>query len=316
MAQTDRVSLLDARLELTQHLTDDERRELAGVSLPVITADPGPLELTTLLASHDAFGATVLEGIVMNTLLVGEQTGIQLLGPGDLLGPGSQLWPEWLAAVELRTTTPVRLGLFGNELLAAAYRWPRIVQGLYMCIADQFQRLTAQLVICQLPRIEDRLLAMLWLLSESWGHVTGGGVRLPLVLTHETLGALVGARRPTVTLALRKLTEEGAIVHQDSGWLLLKPPPQPSRTAPRILPAGVNVAALGEWAPPPPPPEDPAVSYAALREIVRDLRERHALEREQTRRRLADVRSARVRMTELRKRIEQDAVRRRQPPSS
>jgi len=315
MTQTERVSLLDPRLELTSHLTDDERRELAGVSLPVVTVDPGSLELTALLASHNAFGATVLDGIVVNALLVGEQTGIQLLGPGDLLVPGSELWPEWLAALELRTATPVRLGLFGNELLAAAYRWPRIVRGLYMCIANQLQRLTAQLVICQLPRVEDRLLAMLWLLSESWGQVTSSGVRLPLALTHETLGAMVGARRPTVTLALRKLTEEGAVVHQDSGWLLLEPPPQPNGTVPKTPPAGFMPAAVGEWAPPP-PPEDPAVSYAALRDVVHRLREQHAMEREETRRQLNDVRVARARMQALLRQLEADSVRRRPPPSS
>ena len=77
----------------------------------------------------------MIDGIVINTLRVGEQTGIQLLGPGDLLVPGSELWPEWLAALELRAASPVRLGLFGNELLAAAYRWPRVVQGLYCASA-------------------------------------------------------------------------------------------------------------------------------------------------------------------------------------
>jgi hypothetical protein len=315
MTETERVSLLDPRLELTRHLTGDERRELAGVSLPVISAEPGRLDLNALLANHHAFGATVLEGIVVNALRVGEQTGIQLLGPGDLLVPGSEMWPEWLAAMELQTATAVRLGLFGNELLGAAYRWPRVVQGLYGCLGDQLQRHTAQLVICQLPRVEDRLLAMFWLLSESWGQVTSSGIRLPLILTHETLGAMVGARRPTVTLALRKLSEDGAIVHQDSGWLLLQPPPQPAGIAPKILPAEVVQAGLEEWASPP-PEEDPSVSYAALREMVRELRERHALNREENRHWLNEVRSARIRMSAIRKRIEEDAVRRRPPPSS
>ena len=316
MTQTDRVPLLDARLELTRHLTDGERRELAGVSLPVITADPGPLELNALLASHNAFGATVLDGIVMNTLLVGEQTGIQLLGPGDLLVPGSELWPDWLAAFEFRANAPVRLGLFGNDLLAAAYRWPRVVEGLYVSIGEQLQRLTAQLVICQLPRVEDRLLAMLWLLSDSWGQVTGAGIRLPLVLTHDTLGAMIGARRPTVTLALRRLTEEGAIVHQDSGWLLVQPPPPPAGAKPRILPAEIRGVSPDKWAVPQPASHDPSAGYAELRDVVRRLRERHALDREETHRQLARARTARVRMSAIRKLIDEEAVRRQRPPSS
>lgn len=45
------------------------------------------------------------------------------------------------------------------------------------------------------------------------------------MLTHDALGALVGARRPTITLAVRELTDRGAIVRQDQGWLLVEPPP-------------------------------------------------------------------------------------------
>lgn len=226
-----RVPILRAAPELTRHLTPNERAELGNVGLPVIAVDPGPIELTALLDAHKAFGATVLDGLIMNAQQIGEQTGIQLLGPGDLLVQGSDPSPTWLSEVEFRAAGPLRLALFGNELLAATYRWPRLIQALYASIGNQIQRLGAQLVICQLPRVDERVLAMMWLLAESWGQVTPGGVRLPLTLTHETVGALVGARRPTVTLALRKLTREEAILHQDTGWMLLDPPPQPQSIA-------------------------------------------------------------------------------------
>jgi hypothetical protein len=314
----EQVPLLDARLELTQHLTADERAELAGMSLPVVVTDPGPLDLDGLLARHHAFGATVIDGMVMSSLRVGEQTGIHLLGPGDLLVPRSESWTTWLSEVGFRTAAPVHLGLFGNDLLAAAYRWPRLIQGLYRSIGEQLQRLTAQLVICQLPRVEDRVVAMLWLLAESWGHVTSGGVRLPLALTHETLGALIGARRPTVTLALRKLTDEGVLIAQDSGWLLLHPPPEPASGSPKIIPVQLTDLSAGRWASAPGgvPVPDISVAYAELRETVRRLREQHRTDAEDTRERLRRVRNDRVRMMALRKRIAQDVLRRRRPPSS
>ena len=131
------------------------------------------------------------------------------------------------------------------------------------------QRLTGQLVICQLPRVDQRVLAILWLLAESWGHVTPGGVRLPLALTHETLGALIGARRPTVTLALRKLSEKGSIVRQDSGWLLLEPPPEPEGTPKELAPELAGIS-LSRWAP---GPEllDPSVRFAGLIETVQSF---------------------------------------------
>lgn len=322
MVSGDRVPLLDARLVLTDQLTADERAEVAGITLPVITVDAGPLDLELLLTQHRAFGAAVFEGLVMSSLRIGEQTGIHLLGPGDLLVPRNELWPSWLAELDFRTAAPVRLALLGNDLLAAVYRWPRLTQGLFGSMGDQLQRLTVQLVICQLPRVEDRIMAMLWLLADSWGQVTPGGVRVPLALTHETLGALVGARRPTVTLALRKLSDDGALVAQDPGWLLVVPPPQPAEASHRIVPSAPGELPIGPWAVLPrrreedAKEEDPKIAYAELLETVDRLREQHVSERQETHERLRRMRSERVRITALRERIAQDALRRRPPPSS
>ena len=56
MAPTERVSLLDTRIDLTRHLTSDERAEVAAVSLPVVTVENDRVELYALLARHNAFG--------------------------------------------------------------------------------------------------------------------------------------------------------------------------------------------------------------------------------------------------------------------
>jgi CRP/FNR family transcriptional regulator, cyclic AMP receptor protein len=256
-------------------------------------------------------------GMVLHRLQIGDHSGIQLLGPGDLLLQGSDLIPAWLADDEFRASAPLRLGLLGNEFLAAARRWPQIIEGLYACVADQMQRVTGQLVTCQLPRVDERVLSLLWLLAEAWGQVTAGGVRLPLNLTHETIGALIGARRPTVTLALRKLSEEGAILHQEAGWLLLRDPPLPAPDTAHVLPPDAGGASFSAWSPPAPPPPDPSIAYAELRETVRRLREQHTFRREETRDQLNRIRTARVRMAAARDRIMQDSVRRRRlPPSS
>lgn len=317
MVKNHRVALLDARVDVTRHLTPDERSELADVSLPVLDLEPGLPDVSQLLAREHAFAAAVIDGMVMHRLQIGDHSGIQLLGPGDLLLQGGDLIPAWLADDEFRASAPLRLALLGNEFLVAARRCPQIIEGLYGCIADQMQRSSGQLVICQLPRVDERILSIMWLLAESWGQVTAGGVRLPLNLTHETLGALIGARRPTVTLALRKLADEGAILHQDSGWLLLKDPPLPVSDKSRVLPPDATDASFSAWALPAPPPPDPSVAYAELRETVRRLREQHRHDREETRDQLNRIRIARIRMEAVRDRIRQDSTRRRRhPPSS
>jgi hypothetical protein len=143
-------------------------------------------------------------------------------------------------------------------------------------------------------------------------------VRVPLALTHETLGGLVGARRPTVTLALRKLTDDGALVPQDHGWLLVAPPPQPAEPTQRIVPTPPGEMAIGPWAawPQEEEHEDSSITHAELRDTVRRLREQHVFDRQETHERLNRLRIDRVRRTALRKRIAEEALRRRQPPSS
>jgi CRP/FNR family transcriptional regulator, cyclic AMP receptor protein len=315
MPAEDRVHLLDAKLELTRHLAPEERAELNAITLPAIDLPPGPIELDAVLRDHNAFAAAVVEGMVVQTLQIGEQSGVQLLGPGDLLIQPGAASPSWLEQVEFRLPGPARIAMLGDGFLGVARRAPRLISALYECVADQMQRVTGQLVICQLPRVDERVLAIMWLLAESWGQVTPGGVRLPLALTHETLGAMVGARRPTVTLALRKLTQEGSILHQDSGWLLLEPPPEAGRT-PKVLGPELAGISVTRWAPPLEPPPDPSVFYADLKETVRLLREQHQQDRQETRDRLRRIRTTRVRTNATRQRITDDAVRKGHPPSS
>jgi CRP/FNR family transcriptional regulator, cyclic AMP receptor protein len=315
MSSTDRVRLLDAKFELTQRLPPEERAELAAVTVPEVEVGEGPIELAAILEGHNAFAAGVLDGVAVHTIQIGEQSAIQLLGPGDLLIEPGEGSPAWLEEALFRAPAPMSLALLGDDLLVAARHAPHLVSALYGCVADQMQRLRSQLVICQLPRVEQRVLAILWLLAESWGHVTPGGVRLPMALTHETVGGLVGARRPTVTLALRKLSEQGSIVRQDSGWLLLELPPEPVG-APKVLARELAGISLSRWAPLPAAVDDPSVRYAGLPDTVRELRERYIHDRKRTSEQLTRMRTARERMAAKRQRISQDVLTRRRPPSS
>jgi hypothetical protein len=117
-----------------------------------------------------------------------------------------------------------------------------------------------------------------------------------------------------VTLALRKLSENGSIVRQDSGWLLLEPPPEPAGSPKEVAPELAGIS-LSRWAAGS-EMQDPSVRFAGLRETVRELREQHAYDRQQTREQLKRIRTARVRMNAARARISQEALRRRHPPSS
>ena len=90
-------------------------------------------------------------------------------------------------------------------------------------LAMQAHRLAVQGAICQLARVELRVLALLWHLAERWGRVGREGVVLPVKLTHETLGRFVGARRPSVTLAMGQLADDGLVTRRDDGAWVLPP---------------------------------------------------------------------------------------------
>lgn len=222
-APSKRVRLLGADPDLGSALSPDEFAEAHQLAVPVVTVTRYERNLEQL-AQGDTFGALVLEGLVLRQLRIADQTGMRLLGPGDIVPLLDSPAPMLVVETSLEATAGTRLALLGREVLFAATRWPKLITGFELRRAQQADRLAAQLVICQLPRVDRRLLSLLWLLAESWGHVTPTGTALPLKLTHEALGALIGARRPTVTLALRELTERGAIVRQSEGLLLLEPP--------------------------------------------------------------------------------------------
>ena len=64
----------------------------------------------------------------------------------------------------------------------------------------------------------------LWFVAQSWGRVTPRGVRIPFRVTHEVLSEILGAQRPSVTTAFRKLAEQGLVAREADGTLLLRDP--------------------------------------------------------------------------------------------
>jgi CRP/FNR family cyclic AMP-dependent transcriptional regulator len=234
--------LLEVLPELRGYLSTEESQLVSRVAIPVQTVPARTLDVDQLLASAGAFGAIILDGVLLHRMSIGDQPGLRLLGCGDMLSRSGGLRTAILGESSYRASGRLRLAMLDDRVLLTARRFPRLFAGLQIRLADQHQRLAAQLVICQLPRVEDRLLALMSLLAETWGRVTTGGTVLPMALTHDTLGELVGARRPTVTLALKELAKRGSLFRQDGEWLLLEPPPQglvpgPVRSDPQVSPA-------------------------------------------------------------------------------
>jgi CRP-like cAMP-binding protein len=293
MMAVSRINLLEVEPELARFLTADERAELGPVWVPTEQLQRGAVvDVCEMLEAADSFAAFVLEGMLLQRLRVGEQFGLTLMGPGDVVSLTKQPRSMLLSHGDCHVAVATTLALLGGEVLVETSRWPQLTAGLHVRAAEQLDRLTGQLVICQLPRVEDRLLAILWLLAESWGHVTRAGTSLPISLTHDVLGGLIGARRSTVTLALGELSDRGAVVRQGAGWLLLEPPPPPSGHIPDFeVPSRVQVAA--EWKLAEPDADPTWRQHEELLETVARLRQQHDRNKEKVRVQLERLRRAR-----------------------
>jgi CRP/FNR family transcriptional regulator, cyclic AMP receptor protein len=302
------IRLLAAAPDLADFLTPEEREEAERIALPVVRLE-GPLDIAELLESANAFAALVIDGMLLRQLRIGEQPTLRIFGPGELVATGATPTSMLVVQSESRAVDPTHVAMIGIEFLAGAHRWPRLIAGLQSRMADGQERLAMQLAICQLPRVQDRILAMLWLLAESWGRVTSAGTSLSLSLTHEALGALVGARRPTVTLALRELTERGALVHQDRSWLLLEPPPSPTAGDAQIDAPEIITLSESPWTAQELPTQEPDTElHEMLQQTLVRLREDHRRNSENHRTIIRQMIATRENNAEIRRRIREQVV--------
>ena len=112
------------------------------------------------------------------------------------------------------------------RFVARSARFPEMTGEMISRALDRSRLLARMLAVAQLPRVDTRLLIAMWHLSERWGTVRPEGRVLPGFLSHELLGWIVGARRPSVTTALGELSRRGLVRRQDDGtWLLGDEPP-------------------------------------------------------------------------------------------
>lgn len=219
------ISILDADPELGAGL-DGEARELARRhAVATVHALPsGPLDFPSPAenGAAPAIGLLVLDGLITRDVELAKRSTTELLGQGDVIRP----WDDELSLDPLpgRVTwsvlEPARVAVLDRRFAAVAGRWPTMLDTLIGRTVRRSRQLSVQRAIAQVPRVDARVLVLLWLLADRWGRVSPQGVRVPLALTHETIGKLVGARRPSVTTALGVLSRRGLVERTDAGWLL------------------------------------------------------------------------------------------------
>jgi hypothetical protein len=89
---------------------------------------------------------------------------------------------------------------------------------------------------------------------------------------------MVGAQRPTVSLALKELADRGSLIRQDEDWLILDPPPEP-RAVELEPPRLVDVPREGSAWSSISAPEAENGRLAQLRDELARLRQKYAPDR-------------------------------------
>jgi CRP/FNR family cyclic AMP-dependent transcriptional regulator len=172
-------------------------------------------------------GLLLLQGLVVRRVGRTGRYGAELLGPGDLMRP----WQHDGEDVTLPFDTTFRvidqalLALLDLRFAARAAAYPEVGSALIGRAMQRSRTLVVNMAIAHYPRIDRRLLMLMWHLADRWGRVTPEGIRIPLRLTHQLLADLVASRRPSVTSALQQLTHEGHISKLGDSWLLHGEPP-------------------------------------------------------------------------------------------
>jgi CRP/FNR family transcriptional regulator, cyclic AMP receptor protein len=217
-------------LEVDPDLSVDLDPEAARAAAEELIAPAVPLEWATHRGRwgppdpQGHFGLFVVEGVLLREVRLLGTSAAEVLGEGDLLRPwdvdGEYPLPV-PAEVYWSVLAPCQMAVLNERVLRRAARWPEVLARLTGRAVGRALSAALHDAVTNLKHVETRLLVQFWHLAERWGRVGPTGISIALPLTHEMLGKLVGATRPSVTTALGRLAARGLLQRERGGvWHL------------------------------------------------------------------------------------------------
>jgi hypothetical protein len=221
------VRLLVAEPDLGVALEGEElERAREQAVFPDTELEAGRMDLERLHTAAGVrdrvYGFLVIGGSLTINVRMSGRTCTRLIGPRELVLLDGQRSDSIPIAWEWSVLAPARLALLDGRLHALARRWPPLMGAILERAAQQTRNAFVQQAISQLPRVEERLLALFWSIADRQGVVRPDGVWLDLPATHDTLAHMVGAQRPTVSLGLARLADSGLVHAEHGGWLIAR----------------------------------------------------------------------------------------------
>jgi len=228
------IPLLRADPDLAENMTPRARAQATGlIRARVFRVAKGPWQPPDI--NHGATGPLVLSGLMIPPRRFGPVSSCEVVGPTDIIRPWendliSSLLP---ALADWRVLHEATVALLDAPVTALIGRWPELSSAVSGRLLRRSRSLAYLMAAQHFVRVEDRLLATLWHLASMWGRVTPEGTVVPFRLTHEMMANIIGARRPTTTMAIHSLTRQQLLIRSAARfYVLLEGPPDWSRARP------------------------------------------------------------------------------------
>jgi hypothetical protein len=181
-------------------------------------------------------GLLVIDGLVLVQVAAGRAPVGWLVGADDLVRPWELTDVSLLTAASWQALSSLRVALLDADFARRVAGIASITDTVTARAAQTSHWLFAKSLVTGTSVIEERLLLLFALLGERWGKATAAGVLVAMPLTHQVLATLVGARRPSVSTALRGLSGAGLLERTEEGWLLCRTAPNGHPPRPRCWP--------------------------------------------------------------------------------
>jgi CRP-like cAMP-binding protein len=214
-------SLIDLDEEFAAAIPAGDRSRAQRVRVPVWSIAAGCLARETFTLTDTTFALLIIDGMLTREAQISAQTISELLLPGDVVAPWAPSPTTPTSESRLTALEDITVAVLDQIFIKSAAVWPALMVGLHRRLNDHQHRLAVHGAICQLPRVEQRVLAIMWHLASRTGRITAKGTIVPHGLTHQAIADLIGAQRPTVSLAVKRLEAEAHLCRRADGtWLL------------------------------------------------------------------------------------------------
>ncbi|MFN2589680.1 MAG: Crp/Fnr family transcriptional regulator [Actinomycetota bacterium] len=182
----------------------------------------------------------------------GKRSIVEVLGPGDLFGPPSLVWPDYggldgrgedQLVPEVRAIAPSVLWSWDRRFLSSAGATDvRVATWVQERLLARLERTRLALARALTLTVPERVEAALRQLAVAAGQPVPGGTRIRVPISQETLAAASGASRESVSRALRSLAATGRVRRTGRLYVVTEPgetdrgpdrlgPPSPRRPA-------------------------------------------------------------------------------------